>query len=212
MVKIFRYLFIFILLLPINYIYADVCDSNDIERLKELANHVEINYSYDQSEPQYDGENYNKSYNLYNISIYNLVDDIYIVNDNEDVFRVSDAVNGIITDYAFAGNRNYYVYSTNCEGILLRTIRLDLKKFNVYSEYDECKGLEGKVYVCDKWYQGNLDYATFISEIEKYKKDNDSGVNDHSNNSYYIFIIGGVLLVIFFLVFVFIRRKRSVLE
>lgn len=210
--KKFGYLLLVLISLLVSYdsVEAESCDESDIKRLKAIANNVTVDYSYIYD----DGSDSEESvYNVYSISIYGLTDEVYIVDAKGNELNYSDAADGVISDYVFSGNVKYYVYSSNCADILLRTINIDLKSFNVYSTYPECEGLSDKLSICDEWYQGNLDYEMFVKKIEEYKNNDDFNDVTDFVSKYYVYIVIGSVILIAGIIFLSIKyRKRSVLE
>ena len=62
----------------------------------------------------------------------------------------------------------YASYGYPCVGELLYTKKLDLPKYNFYSERDECIEYE-EFPLCNKWYQGNIaDDDEFEIKLEEY--------------------------------------------
>lgn len=198
-------LFIVMFMLNINYVKADSCDKEDIARLKEIANMIDTSYEW------FYNEEYN--YSSYDIKIFNITEEIYLVDDDGNKYSSSDVnSNGYVYSSSTGGDAKYYVYSSNCNK-KLKTITIELPVYNFYSQYDECDGISGEeLDVCDEWYEGDLSYNSFIEKVNKYReqKDNDSHVFFASYGIY--FIIGGVIFVLLIVLLFIIRRKRSVLR
>ena len=190
----------------INCVKAETCDNADIERLKQLANMVDISYEW------YYNDYYN--YGSYDVNIYNITDELYIVDEDKNEYRYSDVnESGFIYDSANDGTTTYKVYSASCNK-KLRSITVDLPKFNFYAYYDECEGISGdELDVCDEWYSGDLDYNTFISKVEQYNNSEDNNERKNIFQKYYLHIIVvGVVILVLVTAFVILRRKRSVLK
>lgn len=116
----------------------------------------------------------------FNITVYNVTDNIYleITNDiNDEVITVynKDTKNNTYTfsNYDFG---QIYKYTINilsnnpsCSGESLRKINLTKPKYNAYSEFDECK--DSKVVYCQKFTSTNkkinLDEFSQMIELEK---------------------------------------------
>lgn len=216
----FRYflLVIILVLFSLDNVNAVVCDSNDIVRLKELAQNVDVSYQYvnnveDEAEnnqvdnlDEFDGI---VSNDIYNVQISNITDEIYIKDTNYNEYRLNDAVDGILHFTTNSGTVTYYVYSSNCLDKLLRTITLQLDKYNIYADSKECEGISAEeLAVCDKWYQGDLSYSQFIKKIDEYNLEHST---DNFSRKYIYIVIGGGIVVAVVVWFI-IRRKRSVLE
>lgn len=51
----------------------------------------------------------------------------------------------------------------------LKTLSMTVPKYNIYSEDEACKGIEDFV-LCQPSYSREIDYETFLSRVENYKK------------------------------------------
>ena len=67
-----------------------------------------------------------------------------------------------------------------CDDIL-KTINLKLIKYNPYSEDPLCKGIEEFV-LCQPTYEKELDYDTFVSRVNTYKKTKQNKIDKEQNN------------------------------
>ena len=205
-------------------VYAYVCDTADIQRLKEMAKNVYVDYEYielGQSEISDVNEDTEEGTILgvidtYYVYISNLSNELYISVDGTNYYYDS-VQDGILTIVHNSGLVEISVYSVNCFGEKLYSFTLNLPKFNKYSLTVECDQLKDlNLDICDKWYQGSLDDATFYNKIDKYL--NLDGDTDMMNNivnffkKYYLFIIVGIVGLIIVAVIFLIHRKRSVLE
>lgn len=217
--KFYLGLFIMFMLFNIGIVKADICDSNDIARLKEIAKNVSVSYEYINNENEDVQEEKNEPseegtltiVNTYNIEISNATDEIYLKDENGNEYHLSDSINGVISTTANAGTVKYYVYSSNCFNKLLRTITIELDKYNVYANYKECEGISSEeLEICDKWYQGNLDYDTFMKKIEEYNTNQNSIKNNYMK--YLYIVVSGTVLIILIVILVIRFKKRSVLE
>lgn len=197
-------------------VWADLCDSAHIKQLKELANQVDVSYEYiDNNEKIESGENVEIAINFYTVSINMLSDEFYVTIDGNDYYY-SDAVDGILTLDAFAGNFKLEIKSRRCVGYLLRKISIDLPEFNAYSYRDECKKLEEyNLDVCNPWYQGEVNPNIFYETVNKYLVEEEVNFLDKIIDfvkKNYLIISGCCLGIIFIVILIIIHRKRSVLE
>lgn len=152
--------------------YAESCDE---EYLKALADNVDVSVEFYQKFGDYGTPNINL------ITVYGITDEIYATTkDSLAMFLyVNRDADGGIKEYVSADvSKELQIFSMRCFddplGIVepLRTIELNFKKYNPYSEKEQCKGLKGKLDVCDEYYDGNLTDGIFLREIEKYNKNN----------------------------------------
>lgn len=220
---------IILFIFNINYVKADVCDKEDIERLKQVANSISVSYDFpydlnsidlaendvEENIDTYGGEGNNDSfiYGFYHLYVYGLTDEVYVnVEEDDAIVRYENVrENGDAYTVVSSGDKKIEIISVKCN-IVLRVVNLELPFFNIYSQYEECDGLD--IEVCDAWYDGNDSYDTFKNGINNYYdglKNKDDNKFDISK--YYVYIFGGsVILILFIILFFAIRRKRSVLE
>lgn len=202
--RFYSLLFVLLLMFNISNVKASECDRNDVNSLKELAKTVTYNYNY-VGEPV--------DYQLYNISFDNIEGNFYIKDKDDNI--VNKNLQVISTE---SGNRSFRVYSTKCN-VIVRTISVDLPKFNERYLSDECNGLEDVLDVCGEWYQGTLSDDNFINVINKYYEDNPEESNNLIDNvvsfatkHYYLIGVGTLILIIAIILLIIRHRKRSRLD
>lgn len=196
---------------------AALCDKEHINQLKELANQVEIDYEYivDNDEDG-DGE---FTTNMYYVGVNLLSSELYIT-DGKKKYYYNDSEAGIIKLYYNSGTIEFDIYSNTCQDLILRTITINLPKFNIFSYRNECEQLkEYDLNVCDPWYQGSIDVESFNNVVSKYL--NKSVVTKDSNfiddliaffSNYWMHIFGIIILIVVIIIVYKIYRRRSVLE
>ncbi len=199
-------LFSMIILFNINVcnVYAK-CINEDIIKVTELSKNIQVNYEF-VGEKSYDG--INQSYAV-SFNFGDLENEVYAkeVNEKNLVFYKSN--DGKIID---AGSYNFDIYYNGCEGIKVNTINVDLKKYNKYSLRDECNGLQGKLDVCDEWYQGNVTENIFMNVINDYQSKN-FVINENTIQKNIYWIIGGLgCFVVLLIIILVIRAKRNRLD
>lgn len=198
-------------------VYADICDNADIQRLKELANIVDVSYEYIENSSTGNSEDDSWIDNMYYVFVSNLNEELYIKKGTREYYY-SDVKDGVLQFIQNSGTIQLVIYSNACSGKVLRTINLELPKFNTYSYRQECNDLaELNLDFCDEWYQGYLDDRIFDSLIEPYINGDISEVTFFDRiiqllRQYYIFIILGLLVIVGIILFWKNYRKRSVLE
>ena len=195
----------------VNVVFASACDNNDIFRLKTLSQNVNYDASYIGDN---DGIN---DYQLYSVKFSGLNNEIYI-SDNRYSFFVNNDGDSINLK---SGINNLEIYSKNCGDLRLRTLTINLPRFNTYSLSDAWYSIDiNEFELCDPWYQGKIDSNYFSEKLDKYleeknekKKDNSNrGIYDYFVNNYYLFVAFSILIL--FLVVVLVKRnnKRNKLD
>ena len=125
-----------------------------------------------------------------------------------------------------SGIKKIYIYTVEVP-TYLRTITVNIPKYNYYSEREECNGIsKEELDVCDKWYKYELNETTFLKKINEYKKtqeenkdnNNQSKIQIIFNNivnflkSYFIYIIIFIVIVCSITIYITIRKKKYSLE
>ena len=204
----------------ISFVCAD-CSDEELSKLKEIANNVNIVY-------EYQGEAagaFGYEDGTFDVIITNIVDDIYIRDEFYNyVFNTSNADSDgkIVLKSYVSGNHVFKIYAQNCDK-LLRVIELNIPRYNPYSEDPLCEGISGDdLDVCNKWYKYDLEYDDFKKAVEEYKKDsNKNGIADEENifNNIFdffskniLYILISVVIIGSIVVIVIVKRKRSVLN
>lgn len=196
---------------------AALCDKEYIDNLKELAEQVEVSYEYlDYSEEILSGSDGSYSTNRYIINVGLMTDELY-VNYNDDKYVYDKSNGGSVTIGVNSGNVEFSIHSSKCGEYKLRNVTLDLPRFNTYYYKKECRGLEEKVDVCDKWYQGTINDNLFEIKINDYLNKKIENVGSFDKIIIFfkeniLLILGGLILCCLSLFGVFSYRKRSVLE
>lgn len=171
-------------------------------------------------------DNYTMHYS-YDLSIYNLTSNLYIkvTNDfNEEVatFTAADIVDGKIiynvkytgeiVTYTFA----VYVESGDCEGELLRSVKLTTPLRNEYAEMLICGDIPD-FYLCQPYLTSTVDYSTFFAKAEAYKQkqelvqeEEEEKKSEKKKNVKYILLgVGSVIVVGGLVTFIVIKKKRG---
>ena len=181
---------LFLLLINFNSVKADVCDTNDIKRLRELSNNVSINYSIKQ-----DGE-----YSNFNLEISGLTKEMYFYfyDDIENSYSYEETNNGTIVFEESSGDYKIKIASSAC-GTILKDINITIPKFNQYSLDDRCKKNKyANLDVCDEWYQfEGINTESEDFDINDYfePKNKTFTINNFSSlfqKYYYIFIVSNL--------------------
>jgi len=211
---IFSILVIFILFFN-STVNADTCDTNDINRLKEIAKNVDISYEHNVYVDPDDEEGFMAS--VYTVSVVGITDELYIVDDGGNRYYSKDAEEGVIYINTSDGRRNYYLISLNCTDDVLYTKTLNLPYFNFNSLSDECKKEEFKdLDICAKFIDDKKDIIQRNEfeekiELEQEKSFFDKTLNFIKNNSL-LLLISLIVVIALIVFFSFRYYKRSALE
>lgn len=212
---------IFVMLFNSN-VYAESCDSTDIQRLRVVADDVDISYEY--NDDIYDADGF-LIYDTYKVIISNLSDELYVIESKTNLDLRNYSVNdGSITiDRLYSGKKNFKIYSKNCDNKVLKNYSVNLPKFNSYSTDPNCEGHEN-LDICQKFYDSsNVDYNEFMKLIEKSDNENENKDNDNKkedskyikfikDNYIFISIGGGVLILVIIMLIILKHKKRGALE
>lgn len=211
-------LFCVILLGFSSNVYAEgYCSVEDINRVKNDIKNIKIEYEY-RTDTAMKG--------LFDIIITGVTDDVVIKENSKGWVHTSDSiVNGEIRLEAVSGSDfKFDIYYERCNNMLVDTINVNVPKYNYYSEFDECDGLDIKeVKVCDPWYQEELTDETFMDAIKKYndsQKQEEKEENLHDNiklildfiKNNYIYMIGALVIIGVIVSVIIIKRKRAQLD
>lgn len=200
-----------IFMFQIHSVYAEGCTDSQITNLKELANTIQVDVEFDRD---------SVAVGVYNnniVTIQNLSDDLYMMSKDYSIgIFPEDVVDGVITKNLASSTDTFQVYSVTCPNTVLRTIKLSMKQYNEYVDYEECDGIDGdELDVCGEFYETNISYEQFVKKVNDYKNKQQSLSNQVKEGfeKYYPIVIGiGMLLIIFVVVFVVIKRKRGKLD
>lgn len=140
-------------------IYAS-CTDSELTKFKKVKDEYHVTYEIDKT---------SKTYNLYfNVPMpKNFYYSIY-TNDNLNCEATNDKTMKCI-------NFKPSIYEIIVVGVteecndVLKTITLDLPKYNELSEDELCKGIEEYI-LCSPTYDKEISYEDFVSRVESYKK------------------------------------------
>ena len=159
------WLFILMLVLPIN-VFARAktgCDYTLVSKLKKYASNINVIYNYRiENDEAY-----------FNITISNLVSDIYIYDENTGkAYTYSSSNNGeiVIPDVHGVKKLKYKIMSANgeCVDQLLLTHYITLPVYNKYSKDPLCDGLDN-FNLCYTFIDTDLTYDEFKEKVEEYR-------------------------------------------
>ncbi len=181
-----------LLLLPITT--KAYCTDEEKLYFKEIEDEYKVTYELNKETKNYTIKFYNAEPDRYTLGIYGVVDDnvkYKSISDNEE-------------EYANIKPGEYklgvFGVTKECDEAV-KTFKLNLQKYNNFSEDPLCEGIEEFV-LCQPTYDKEIDYETFVSRVNTYKKtqekkqatidkkDNNQMVEFIENNLFQIIIIG----------------------
>lgn len=192
------FLFMALMFMSILNVSAEACDTEDIKRLKELAEGVEI--TYELQEPHDNGETV--IYDYYTIKVSGLTEEIFIYDEKNNIYYTFNDNEKTFVD---SGLKKFVVKANGCSNIL-KTIKLKLPYYNSYYTSSYC--MENKnVDICKKWVDTKVDEGQFVEEINSSNTvEEQSFIKGHS-----LEIIIGIALIFIIVIVIIIKRRREVL-
>ena len=201
--KYYKILLLFIILFigSISVKAEEKCSDDKINQLKKQIEKVSLVSNFDDDALK-DGI---LDANI--ITLYDLPRGFFVRNEDYSViFDASEIVDGSITKSVGLVNKNFGVYSEECPNQVLKEFKVEVKRINPFYNSTQCEGIkEGELDVCDKFYDKEISYKSFLRKVEKYKKNNNIVDNTKKEsfveiNKLIIGIISVIVLVIFGLV------------
>ena len=214
----------FIEIILVSIIMLDVkaltaCTDDEMARVKELAQNVKFQPNYEVAIEDRDNEVFDI---YYNVKVLNLDKDLKVVYKVEDYDEVNDKVFSkdiVVTEDNFEiedlgiGKKTFYIYSYTanlCTEKLLRTVTIDLPKYNEYYHFNQekCQANPDFEY-CKEFMEIDKNFEEIDTLFEKYLKKENNVILNENNLKWYI--IGGVIVIgsVGIISIVFIIRKRN---
>lgn len=148
-------------------IYAD-CTKEEINNFKKIEDDYKITYEFNKETKLYTLTFYSPNPELYDFTI----DESFLPNCTEIDNTTINCSNIYYGDY------NFEVVGVTEEcNMSFKKIKLSLPKYNKYSEDPLCEGIEEFV-LCQPTYDKDIDYDTFVSRVNSYKKNHQKIEND----------------------------------
>lgn len=149
--------------------YAD-CTKEEINNFKKIEDEYKVTYEFDIDTK------------LYTLTFYSPQPDLYdFVGEDETVFSNCEILDNNTAKCSNIKPNTYNFeivgVSTTCNGTF-KKIKTSLPKYNTYSEDPLCEGIEEFV-LCQPTYDKDIDYDTFVSRVNSYKKNHQSKINDN---------------------------------
>ena len=207
-----KILFLVMMFSFFNVVSADECSVEKINQYKELAKNITVDTEFD------DRYTYLQEYETNHITINGLSEGFYLQSKNlEHLYEYEDVIDGIITSDITSEVKKLYVYNENCPNQILKEIKLELKKYNAYADYEECEGISGEeLDVCGEFYSKNITETEFQRRVKEYKdslkKEPLEKIEKDNKNYIYIGIVVGIVVLIALVVTIIIKRKKNRLD
>ena len=170
--------------------YAE-CASDEVKHFKEIEDKYHYSYKIDEQTKKYTITFYSEEADRYDYAFSDIYDSNCTIIDDK-MIECSNVEPGSY-DIAIVGT------SDSCDAIL-KTEKIKLARYNEYSNDPLCEGIEEFV-LCQKTYDKDIDYDTFASRVNTYKKTKNSqqetsNVEDKEKNEIIIFIEKNLLKII----------------
>lgn len=194
-------------------IAEEKCSDSKINELKKQVDVVSGVSQYDEVNASYG------VFNKYIVTVYALPKGFYVRDKGQSVlFLYDEVVDGAVSEVVSYDIGDLYVYSDECPNQSLKKLDLNLKKYNIYHDYEECKGIdEGELDVCNKFYDKDLTYDQVVRAVEKYKSQKDSNIITKNasfieDNIVIIGVVCGVVLLIIIVLVLINHAKKNRLD
>ena len=177
---------------------AEVCDAEDIEKVKAFANNLV---------PKYDYIGYSDNWQLY---VLNFDFGEYTGRLSFSESNRQDA-SPVFNDLSIqSGKRSIDIFYNACANYKVATINVDIPYFNEYSVRSECIGLEDTLDICNPNYEGKVTSKSFDEKIAQYEVEN----NQNEFNlfefvkKYYFYFIGVCVVLIIIIIYLVINHNK----
>lgn len=208
MKKCFLPLFISILffVLPFSVNAANLCTESKYNALKQKASKVEANWNlkFDEKNNAY----FEVSFNNVDDDLLLLYNNVYYEPSNSKIELVTLLEGGNTYEFNFYGG-----YDNPCVEEYLYTKKLEIPKYNKFSEMKECSEYT-EWDLCDKWYSGYIESEEdFYNKLEEYKEKIKTGeivLGKKGKNNYALYtLIFGFTLIVLICAYKFIKKKKK---
>ena len=189
------------------------CDVNDVARMKQLVNNVNISYNY----------RIVNNEALFDVTLSNVTWDMYVHNSYTNRVYYTNP-SGEIIIYGIKDKKDSFRFYSNrneCRGILLGTKYLTFPIYNKFFTNDICKDMIGFSY-CNKWVPKEYTYSEVESAIKKYKEsiDDDSKPTKEIHNktfweslldfyvNYYIIVLLAIIVTGIIIIYTYNKKSQ----
>ncbi|MEE3343655.1 MAG: hypothetical protein VZS44_06160 [Bacilli bacterium] len=193
---------IVLFMINIDVVKAEVCDSNDMARVRGLAENV--NYSY-----KYIGDE--DDYQLYEVTFVGLSgNNLYVTDSTRKKKALSDSEKMLID----SGNHLLDIMYTPCN-LRVKSLKIELPVFNEYSLENYCSSSEFDDFeYCDEWYSGRINDEIFERAAEKYLEEKNAKETNNNNELLefllkHKLVVGVVSVILIVLIVLLIIKKKA---
>jgi len=157
-------------LLCVNKIYAD-CTQEEFDEFTRLENEYQVIYEFNKDTKDYNLVFTNPKPEMFDYIMY--IKDDFNCNDIDK--NITACYNVPINEYQIE-----IVGQTNTCNDVVKTFTLNLPRYNIFSEDPLCQGIEEFV-LCQSTYDKQIDYETFVSRVNIYKKTKQKEIEKEEN-------------------------------
>lgn len=187
-------------LININNVYAS-CSQETLEEFAKVEDQYTITYEFNR-----DTKDYTITIGYYDLNKFNVEFDAKI-----DIRNIRFLENNTIIIKNISPNEYTFNIINSCFAVL-KEENIVIPKYNIYFDDPACEGIED-FYLCQPSYEKEIDYDTFLSRINTYKKKlqkeeqdiNDENKKNESSVSNFISDnLSTILIVMVFVILVII--------
>ena len=219
-----KILFIFItflLLLSVNVHADDTCTKEELARLKELAEKVEINYDYEFKEVKQNGEIL--KYPIFSLTATNLNRELKVLiienylEQKYKEFKDGDKTTATIKDFKEGDKINITIKAfvpNKCSGKTVGSKTIKIPYYNRYSKEDICKSYPEFKY-CSEFTEKIVTLNEFNNEMARYMitKSVEQKIDVESEESWSLLMIiasvVGFLIIIVIITTIIVKKRRK---
>ena len=177
---------------------AQVCDKEDVERVRAVANNLV---------PKYDYIGYEGNWQLYvlNFDFGEYAGKLSFAESNRQ------GASPVESDLSIqSGKRSIDIFYKACANYKIATISVDIPYFNEYAARTECIGLEDVLDICNPDYEGKITDNSFNEEISKYEEESVKKEFDLFEfvKKYYFYFIGVCVALIIIIIGLVIHHNK----
>lgn len=157
-------------------VYAS-CTTEEKNVFKKIESKYNITYEFDKTSKDYTITLHNPKYKLFSYSI------DYDIDNSKIKYKEEGETLTLTYGGVPSGDYNIEIIgmTDTCDDTL-KEIKLHLPKYNKYADDPLCEGYEEFV-LCNPTYEKEIDYDTFVSRLNTYKKNKKNLPSSNSNTT-----------------------------
>lgn len=134
------------------------CTSKELTRLKNFSSNINTYYDYNEQD------------NKFNVTVYNLSNELKIINENNNnTYQTNDKIGKISIENLNPGDDiklRAYPKAGECSEYITRTIYVNLPYYNKYYKDEVCKNNSSNL--CSKWVNtSGYTHEEFVNKVKK---------------------------------------------